>query len=315
MSVNAPEAPSDFIFGEYDADSKTLKTSWTDNATDESGYYVQYSVDGGKTWYAAATYGADVTSRVATSVVPGRSYVFRVAAFNSEGTSAWLTSDVYVVAAELNIPVAPSEIKFSDYNPDAGTLVMSWTDNSTNEKGFKVQYSVDDGVTWNDSAYMSSNEASRIVTGLVPGRVYTFRVAAYNNYGYSDWTTASYSVLAIEGGAAPTEPGFVYSSTRRRLTFEWEGAATSYNIQYRLTTDNEWYSLTSSTNSVTIDGVVYGSAYYFRVQGVDQGGVASEWLESSFDTSTLGPVDSASIVEDELTILDEIFKEFVEDVF
>ncbi|MGN1199544.1 MAG: fibronectin type III domain-containing protein, partial [Thermoguttaceae bacterium] len=146
-------------------------------------------------------------------------------------------------------------------------------------------------------------------------RVYTFRVAAYNNYGYSDWTTASYSVLAIEGGAAPTEPGFVYSSTRRRLTFEWEGAATSYNIQYRLTTDNEWYSLTSSTNSVTIDGVVYGSAYYFRVQGVDQGGVASEWLESSFDTSTLGPVDSASIVEDELTILDEIFKEFVEDVF
>ena len=315
VSVNAPEAPSDFIFGEYDADSKTLKTSWTDNATDESGYYVQYSVDGGKTWYAAATYGADVTSRVATSVVPGRSYVFRVAAFNSEGTSAWLTSDVYVVAAELNIPVAPSEIKFSDYNPDAGTLVMSWTDNSTNEKGFKVQYSVDDGVTWNDSAYMSSNEASRIVTGLVPGRVYTFRVAAYNNYGYSDWTTASYSVLAIEGGAAPTEPGFVYSSTRRRLTFEWEGAATSYNIQYRLTTDNEWYSLTSSTNSVTIDGVVYGSAYYFRVQGVDQGGVASEWLESSFDTSTLGPVDSASIVEDELTILDEIFKEFVEDVF
>ena len=314
-SENAPKALSDFVFGEYDADAKTLRTSWTDNATNEAGYYVQYSVDGGNTWYAAATYGADVTSRVATSVVPGRSYMFRVAAFNSEGTSSWLTSDVYVVAAELNVPSAPSDIKFSDYNPEAGTLVMSWTDNSTNEKGFKVQYSVDDGVTWNDSAYMSSNEASRMVTGLVPGRVYTFRVAAYNNYGYSDWTTASYSALSTEGVAAPTEPGFVYSSTRRRLTFEWEGAATSYNVQYRLTTDNEWYSLASSTNSVTIDGVVYGSAYYFRVQGVNQDGAASEWLESSFDTSTLGPVDSAAIVEDELAILDEIFKEFVEDVF
>lgn len=315
VSVNAPNAPTDFFFGEYDADAKTLKTSWTDNATDESGFYVQYSVDGGKTWYAAATYGADVTSRVATSVIPGRSYMFRVAAFNSEGTSAWLTSDVYVVAAELNVPAAPSSIEFSDYNPEAGTLVMSWIDNSTNEKGFKVQYSVDDGVTWNDSAYMASNEASRMVTGLVPGRVYTFRVAAYNNYGYSDWTTASYSVFSTEGVAAPTDPGFVYLSTRRRLTFEWEGSATSYNIQYRLTTDSEWYVLTSTTNSVTIDGVVYGSAYYFRVQGVDQGGAASSWLESSFDTSTLGSLDSAAVIEDELQILDEIFKEYVEDVF
>ena len=314
VSENAPAAPTDFVFGEYDPNAKTLSMSWTDNATNESGFKVQYSVDGGATWYSAGTYGANVTSRTATSVSAGRSYTFRVAAYNSDGTSSWLTSEAFEASSSVNIPAAPTNVVFGDYDADAQTVVMSWIDNSSNEKGFKVEYSVDGGTTWNDSAYLSADVTSRTVTGLVAGRNYSFRVAAYNNYGYSDWAIGSYSVVNVDSTPAPADLAFTYSTTKRRITLSWSGDAASYNVQYQPTTGSEWYSLVANGTSASLTNVIYGSAYRFRVQSVADDGSLSEWTEGSYDTRTGGAIASNVETDSNAELFEEIFRDYLDDL-
>ena len=179
-------APSDLTFSDYSSETRSVQMTWTDNAETEKGFVMQYSVDGGAIWRDSATLGANVTSRVATSLKPNQEYRFRLAAYDGDGYSAWTYGQFTTPSA---IPAAPTNLAFSDYNASTRSVVMTWTDNATNESGFKVEYSVDGGATWRDSAYLGANVETRVATGLVPGRRYGFRVAARNEYGLSDWAT------------------------------------------------------------------------------------------------------------------------------
>ena len=297
-----PSAPTNFVFGDYDADAKTLGMSWTDTANNETGYRVQYSVDNGTTWYSAGLYGANTESRTATSVVAGRTYMFRVAAYNGAGLSDWLTSDAYAVEASANIPKAPTNLTFGTYDAETRTVEMSWTDNATNEKGFKVQYSVNGGQSWRDSAYLQANVTSRMATQLVAGRVYDFRVAAYNGYGYSDWLYNSYSVPTTTALPVPTNITFNYLDTRAVLGVSWDDVATDYNVFYKTSTSgaDEWFSLTNEGPTATITQVVDGLTYSIRVQS-NEGGAVSDWAQASYNTSTR----EISAAE-----LDELFQDY-----
>ena len=303
---SVPSAPTDFVFGAYDADAKTLEMSWTDTANNETGYRVQYSVDGGATWYSAGLYGANTESRTATSVVAGRSYTFRVAAYNGAGLSDWLTSDSYTVSTSANVPSAPTNLSFGTYDAETRSVEMSWTDTASNEKGFRVQYSVNDGQSWNDSAYLQADVTSRTATQLVAGRVYNFRVAAYNGYGYSDWLYGAYSVPTVTAVPTPTNLAFNYLDTRGVLGVSWDDVATGYNVLYTNSAAgaDEWYSLTPSGATATISQVVDGLIYTVRVQSEEDGAV-SDWAQASYNTSTR----EISAAE-----LDDIFQEcFTED--
>ena len=317
----APAAPGDITFTGYDASARTVEMSWIDNSNDEVGFNVYYSVDGGETWYSAGNYGANVTSRVATSVVSGRSYTFRVAAYNNSGTSAWLVSDAYEVSNSVNIPTAPSDIAFGEYDSESRSVEMTWTDNSSNEKGFRVQYSVDDGQTWNDSAYLKADVTSRTATGIVSGRVYYFRVAAYNNYGTSDWATGSFSDMSTSDVAAPTDLAFNYVLRKRTIELTWNGAAASYDVQYAASTDSSsWYALTPAGTTATLSNVVDGLSYNFRVRSVAEDGSLSAWTEGTYDTASAAVLDdvdliAASILDsDDDSTIDEFFKDYFDDL-
>ncbi|MBR4103439.1 MAG: fibronectin type III domain-containing protein, partial [Thermoguttaceae bacterium] len=100
-----PAAPSNIVFGAYDAVGVALPMSWTDNSDDETAFVVQYSIDGGKTWRAAATTKANVAERVASRVWEDTSYMFRVCARNANGDSDWTYASF---SAEADAFAAPS---------------------------------------------------------------------------------------------------------------------------------------------------------------------------------------------------------------
>jgi len=87
--------------------SGTVTLQWVDNASNEAGYYVQASTDGGNSFSTIATTGSNATS-LTTSAIPSVAgpQIFRVVAFNSYGdatpslpvtlspfTSAWLSAN------------------------------------------------------------------------------------------------------------------------------------------------------------------------------------------------------------------------------
>jgi hypothetical protein len=62
--------------------------SWTEASSSVTGFYVERSSNGGKSWTVVQVPGT-VTSYRDTSLGRGKTYQYRIAAFNSLGTSAW----------------------------------------------------------------------------------------------------------------------------------------------------------------------------------------------------------------------------------
>jgi hypothetical protein len=72
---------------------------------------------------------------------------------------------------------------------------LAWTDNATNEAGFKIERSTD-GVTFKQIATLPSNTTSYPNTSLAAGTTYYYRVRAYEGPNYSAYSnTASAKTL------------------------------------------------------------------------------------------------------------------------
>lgn len=82
-----PEKPTNLtakIISETEID-----LSWTDNSTNEAGFKLERSKNGGVDWTTVTSTGKDVSSYKNTSLEAGTSYSFKVMAFNAVGTSEY----------------------------------------------------------------------------------------------------------------------------------------------------------------------------------------------------------------------------------
>src|SRR5574341_640810 len=66
-----------------------IDLTWTDNATNETGYVVQRSTDGGATWSPLASLPVDAQSHADTGLTCGTTYHYRVYATNADGNSGY----------------------------------------------------------------------------------------------------------------------------------------------------------------------------------------------------------------------------------
>lgn len=91
---------------------------------------------------------------------------------------------------------------------------LTWTDNSDDESGFRIEQKLESGGTWTQTATVDSDVISYSATGLAENTSYCFRVRAYNAFGDSEFSN-------IDCAATPSQlPGcpFVYVWTGK--TFE-----------------------------------------------------------------------------------------------
>ena len=124
-----------FCAGAVSAEQATLQ--WTDNSSNEDGFYVERATNGGD-WTRIATVAADATTYIDTSVVANDVYQYRVNAFNSFGTSGYTNTAVFEIvslppaiaaiadrAVEANSIIAPIAIALSD--PDTAAEAIELT--------------------------------------------------------------------------------------------------------------------------------------------------------------------------------------------
>ena len=119
--------------------------------------------------------------------------------FSGSDSFTFTASDGVLVSAPatVSIIVSPSDAPpFAPVNlvasaPSDHQVVLSWTDRSTREKGFRIERAVD-GVNFKQIASLAANVTSYSDSGVQHGKTYTYRVRAYNKYGNS-----AYSNLAV----------------------------------------------------------------------------------------------------------------------
>ena len=97
-------------------------------------------------------------------------------------------------------PAAPSSLKASASSADA--ITVSWSDNSTDESGFKLERS-SNGVDFSEVASLGANAASFADTGLPAKASYWYRVRAFNSAGLSGYSNTGSATTPDVAPAAP----------------------------------------------------------------------------------------------------------------
>lgn len=110
----------------------------------------------------------------------------------------WGTTTVNIVSA----PPAPSLL---NSNPVSNSQInISWTDNSTNEDGFKIERKTTSSGTYSEIAQVGANVTSYNNTGLASGTQYCYRVRSYNGAGNSSYSNETCNNTYPDAPIAPS---------------------------------------------------------------------------------------------------------------
>lgn len=195
----APSAPSGL--DATAASAFAIDLSWTDTATNEGGFEIEWSIDDFAT-SDFITVGANVVSYQHTGLMPSTTYSYRVRAYNTADYSTASNTDSATTLEPPATPAAPSGLAATASS--AFQIGLTWTDNSANEDGFVIEWATGGGsFTMLDT--VDANAESYQHTGLAPETEYSYRVRAFNAGGDSD-----YSDTATE--TTPASEALIYDS-------------------------------------------------------------------------------------------------------
>lgn len=181
--VDRPPPPPEGVTVQRGAGSVIL--SWSAMAGRNAGlpvtgYVVQSSRDGGRTWGTAAR----VAGNTATikGLTNGRAYVFRVAGVNDAGTGRFTAKSSEIVPATV-----PGAVRMLTAKRRAGSADLRWTAPGSNGglavTDYRIEWSEDAGTTWKSFARAASVASSARLVAASIGPATRFRVAAVNGVG------------------------------------------------------------------------------------------------------------------------------------
>lgn len=158
-----------------------IQLAWRDNDANEDGYKIERAANRAD-WTEFATVGPDVQGYTDRAVTIGVTYAYRVRAFNAVGSS--LYSSIASVATGEATPASPSGLTGS-YGD--GLVSLRWTDNSSNESGFRIERSTD-GVSFVELVTVGPDTPRYLDRQVEAGATYYYRVRAFSPVGASSFT-------------------------------------------------------------------------------------------------------------------------------
>ena len=263
-----------------------VQIAWTvpaeDGGSPITGYRVEAEANGGPWTTAIADTGTTSTNATMTGLTNGTSYRFRVSAINSAGAGP--ASQASAPVTPRTTPGAPTGLNGTPGNTH---VTLTWTapadTGGASITGYRIESKTGDGEWTQQIASTGSATTSANVTGLTNGTDYTFRVSAINSAGAGPASQASAPVTPRTTPGAPT--GLNGTPGNTHVTLTWTAPAdtggasiTGYRIDVQ-PTGGSWATSIADTNSpatsVTVNGLVNGTEYRFRVSSINSAGAGS----------------------------------------
>jgi hypothetical protein len=182
-----PAAPTGLIATA--TSSSSISLTWTDNSTNESGYKIERCQGATCSSYTQiGTVGAGVTTYSNANLTAGTAYGYRVRAYNSGGNSGYSNTVSATTTAINPLPSAPTNL--SAIAASSTSVRLSWTDNSVNESGFKIERCKGSTCTvFSQIGTVKANVSALVNSGLIRNTTYKYRVRAYNAKGNSSYSS------------------------------------------------------------------------------------------------------------------------------
>ena len=139
--------------------------------------FTAYQSSNGTSWTQV---GTTQTISMTSSV-----YVGLAVASVNDGVLCTATFDNVQVTVGPAIPNAPTTLSVAAISDSQ--IDLTWTDNSTNEAGFKIERKTGAG-TYNEIDQVGANVTSYSDTDLSASTIYTYRVRSYNTGGNSSYS-------------------------------------------------------------------------------------------------------------------------------
>lgn len=303
--------------------------SWA-SVPDADGYtiWVRYGKsDATADWDRLVTVGRDVTSHTehvlgdASVGSPGKTYGFRIVAFNGKGET---TSAVVNHTVASALPAAPTGLTATNAAPGstANQITLNWNDNATNEAGFEVwRYgpislngvpivynglppltiigpaagggiaTMTGGPTTPGQPVTGPNSYVD-TTGLQPAACYNYQVRAVtNNADVSTWAIAPSAGCTI--AAAPTVNLTATAASGTRVDLTWSSNATgvaNFRVIRTLPAAQAPILLPASATAYTDTTALPATTYTYLVEAIDAANVV---LASATATATTPAVPLA----------------------
>ncbi|XP_054724127.1 fibronectin type III domain-containing protein 3B-like [Uloborus diversus] len=237
---------------------------------------------------------------VCENLEPGKSYDFKVQCTNAGGTSMF--SDVGTVTT---LPVAPGKCQPPKLQgkPKASSLHLKWT-NPEYDGGSEILEHEVEVINPDDSSRIAykGHGTDCVVAGLLPGRMYRFRIRAYNKAGVGPW---SENFETISGAGTPDMPKNVQLVPRSPHCIyvcwsepENNGAAiTEYRLESKHGEKDYELMYSGSSCCAEVKSLIPATLYCFQVQAINSAGAGPfcECVSCQTPPSSPGPVSTASI--------------------
>jgi hypothetical protein len=216
---------------------------------------------GCSTFASIATLGANATSYNNNSgLSPSTPYSYRVKATNGAGDSGY--SNTASATTQGTVPAAPTGLNATAVS--SSQINLTWTDNASNETGYVVERCEGAGCsTFASIATLGANATSyNNNSGLSPSTSYSYRVAATNGAGTSNYSNTASATTQAASGIQLAAKGYKIKGVQH-ADLTWSGA-TSVNVDvYRnnvliITTANDGFH----TDPINNRG---GGSYTYRV--------------------------------------------------
>jgi fibronectin type 3 domain-containing protein len=253
--------------------ASSIGLSWTDNANNEQGFYIERKIGAGGTFAYYAAVGANVTSYTDYSVSVGNTYYYRVYAYNAAGYSLYYSNEASA-APTGTVPASPTSLTAVG---SASSIGLSWTDNANNEQGFYIERKIGAGGTFAYYAAVGANVTSYTDSSVSVGTTYYYQVYAYNAVGYSPYYSNVAS--ATPTGSVPASPTSLTAvGSASSIGLSWTDNANNeqgFYIERKIGAGGTfaYYAAVGANVTSYIDSSVSaGTTYYYQVYAYNAAG-------------------------------------------